>query len=320
MRCISLFLQRIDASFVPDRPGRWKAVRPADSGRSPAASGVEWARRWRRRSGATGPLGHALHDLALALHLNGEAAEPVGAVLEESLALLRAVGDERGVACSLWFLGAGALAAPPGADGPGLELAQARLEEAVRLFRRVGDAWSLSQALGTFSHLLLLRGEAGEARRIEEERLGIARTLGNRFGIGATLWDLARLAAAEDDLARAEALLLEGLTVLHEIGSPETRDVLCDLGCLAVRRGRHARGARLLAAGAADQPRAHARAVALGEARFGWDTGLAEALAALGTAGFDRAWADGRATTLEQAVADAIGDSRPNNPPTDTID
>src|SRR4051794_8693769 len=61
---------------------------------------------------------------------------------------------------------------------------------------------------------------------------------------------LARVAASEGDLDGAGRLLVESLWVFHDIGDTFVGEVLSELGALAVRRGRHARGVRLLSAGA----------------------------------------------------------------------
>jgi hypothetical protein len=101
--------------------------------------------------------------------------------------------------------------------------------------------------------------------------------------------------------------LVESLRVVQKIGSDLTYAVLGDLGVLAVRRGEPRQGVRLLAAGQI-KPLRHAggwrRFSELVQAESA--ASLATAKSVLGEDLFASAWAEGRAMTLDQAVADAL--------------
>ena len=273
---------------------------------------LEESAAWWRQAGAKAQLGHTLHDLGICLFRAGQDVERTRAAWDESLVLLREVGDERGVACSLWFLGGLAARTQEHARG------RALLDEAVQLFRGVGDAWGLSQVLALLGTVLLVQRDVPGARRAEEEALEIARRLGSRWGIAAALRNLARVTASEGDPESAGGLLLESARIFQEIGSPVVQNVLCDLGALAVRRGVHARGVRLLGAGASgrawigavlDGRDARADAVEDSPAEAmesEWQSSLDAARASLGLECFDEAWSEGRAMTREQAIAFAL--------------
>jgi hypothetical protein len=76
-------------------------------------------------------------------------------------------------------------------------------------------------------------------------------------------------------------------------------------GVLAIQRGSLQRGARLLAAGT--PPRDHPR-FALAQDRRTFAESIESARASLGDAEFERAWAEGQAMTLDEAVDYALGD------------
>jgi non-specific serine/threonine protein kinase len=261
---------------------------------------------WWRRAGARGPLGHALLDVAACLFLAGEDAGRVEAVLRESLALSQEVGDDRGVAWALHFLGAHALETGEHDRG------RALVEQAVALFRRVGDGWSLSQTLGSLGQALFASGDLLGARRVETERLVLARRLGNRDGLGGALRHLGRLAAVEGDLDRAGRFLRRSLRAYGEAGDADVAYLLGDLGALAVRRGDHARGVRLLAAGAVGDGATRGTLDYVPQDE--WRTCLDAARAGLGPEGFEAVWAEGRALARDQAVAIALRETPGERP------
>lgn len=79
-------------------------------------------------------------------------------------------------------------------------------------------------------------------------------------------------------------------------------------GVLAVKRGEFARGVRMFAASAGSPG---ARVSLDPDELQAWDGCLAAARAKLGTPGFDDAWADGLAMTLEEAIAYGLTRERP---------
>src|SRR5262249_50983573 len=148
---------------------------------------------------------------------------------------------------------------------------------------------------GYLGPTLLMQGDIAGARPVLEEWLETARRLGNRWGVGTALCDLAFVVQAEGDLLGAERLFMESLRVFCDIRGGLTHDGLCDLGAAAVEQGAYARGVRLLAAGAVDRTDVHSRRVFTRAVKqAGWEAALAAARSALGPGAFASSWAEGR--------------------------
>ena len=142
-------------------------------------------------------------------------------------------------------------------------------------------------------------------RSLVEESLDLRQQLGNKWGVGVSLGTLGWVAMREGDWARALARLGESLEVRREIG-----DMGGSAWCLervaevALAQGQARKAACLLGAAAAlraaigsvvdpvDQPENESRLAAL--------------RAELGEAQFAAAWDEGRAMSLDQAIAYAL--------------
>lgn len=99
---------------------------------------------------------------------------------EESVALFREIGERRGLAHSLAFLGYLHRASDPGR-------ARALLEESLALCRAEGNQPGLVYALCCLGRLALEGDHSAEARASFEESLEIARSLGYQQGIAESL-------------------------------------------------------------------------------------------------------------------------------------
>jgi predicted ATPase/class 3 adenylate cyclase len=117
-----------------------------------------------------------------------------------ALALATSIGDDRGRANVLW--GLGNYAYFHDTDDRGL----AQFQEALDIFRRIGDrtmeAWSLHMA----STALLRAHQVDESRRDIGEALRLFHAYGDVAGITLTLDDHAAIAIADGDLPRAARL------------------------------------------------------------------------------------------------------------------
>jgi predicted ATPase/DNA-binding XRE family transcriptional regulator len=223
-------------------------------------------------------------------------------LLEESIALFRAVGDERGTAAVL--LAAGFVARVQ----EEYETARSLLGEGLALARATGYTFITAAAL---HHLGMIAADVQEdytvARRLLEESLALYRTLGFPRFIGLLLLSLGDVARAEGDHARAHEMLQESLTRMREVGEklgiPGALDTFAHL---AVTQGQAERAVRL--AGAATRLRAtsgtHSWPV-MQRRRTRW---LASARETLDEAAFQAAWTEGQAMTPEQAIAHALED------------
>lgn len=220
----------------------------------------------------------------------------------------RQLGDERGSAAAL--LSAGFVARLQ----EEYLTARTMLEEGLTLARRTGHTFV---AAATLHHLGMITADLDHdhpaARRLLEESLTLYRTLGFPRFVALVLLSLGDVALAEGSHAHAYELLHESLTGMREVGEnlgiPGALDTVAHL---AVTQGQFERAVRL--AGAAEQLRTasgtHTWPVAE-RTRTQWLTSARETL---NETLFRAAWAQGQATTQQQAIAYALDETSPLDP------
>jgi tetratricopeptide (TPR) repeat protein len=242
----------------------------------------------------------ALCVLGIVLNALGSFPQTIR-LLEESVALFQRVGDQRGTAIALTGVGITAMKCGE------TERARALLEAALELYRGQGDRWGTAQLLPYLGIIAIGRDDAGRAIEYFEEGLALARELGDRLGIHKSLYNLAGTAQAQGDWERARRLYREGLTLAEELGD-RTNLAYCleGLAGVAGARGEPERAARLFGA-------AEALLETVGVARYpyvpdrtAYQRWVAAARAQLAESGFATAWAEGRAMTVDQAIAHAV--------------
>jgi Tetratricopeptide repeat len=214
------------------------------------------------------------------------------ALLADSLALGRAVGDASGVAYALTFAGyvellygdaaaqqalfdEGVARLRAGGDRWGLALAlnglsvaalfrgepqvaAERLEESVTLFRALDDHWGLAMVLTSLAHLVLGQGDAGRARAHYQESLALVRATGDRYLLLLALMGLGFASGAQRDDAQAVACFGACLPLVQEVGKPS--DGAAVLQCLAAAERRLGHDRQALTHLAASLARLHAGA------------------------------------------------------------
>jgi predicted ATPase/DNA-binding SARP family transcriptional activator len=254
-----------------------------------------------RRLGAEGRSG-----LAYALPLLGQAAAALGdidagrALQEESLAIFREVGDRWGLAVAFCAV-AGAATIFQGNDALGGPLYEASLA----IFREFGDNWGISLALRGLARLAFRHGEYAAARSRIEEALRIQREAGAKWEIAQSLVGLGGVLQSQGDDERAAAVFQEGLALNRELGSRYGVAMsLGGLGWVAVAQGQPERAARLF--GQVEVLREASGVPIFELVRSLWESMVDTARGALSEEAFARAWAEGRAMTLEEAIADAL--------------
>jgi tetratricopeptide (TPR) repeat protein len=179
--------------------------------------------------------------------------------------------------------------------------------EALEHLRALGDRVGVVRALQTISGIALERGDRAAARPLLEERLAISRELGDLDFLVHALGALGHLARDEGDYPGARSYYAESLALRHQAGyQMATAQSLEDLGSLAGRMQQPERAARLLGAAEAfcETLGAHPPVAIAAE----YDYAVAAGRAALGETGFAAVWSEGRAMSLDQAVADALGE------------
>ena len=219
---------------------------------------------------------------------------------DESLAIRRLWGDRRGVAISLNNLGMVAL------DQGDRAAARAMHEESVAIARELGNRNGEARSLGNLGMLALAQGDLPAAQMQFEASLAILRELGDSDGIAIAFHLLGDVARRQGQLEVARVHFEESLAILRDLGHKlRLTHTMDELAAVIAAFGDPARAARLWSA--ADRLREEMR-VPQGGDDAAYNTRIAAARAAIGSAdAFDRAWQEGRALTLDQAIDLALG-------------
>ncbi len=287
--------------------------------------------------------------LVAAGHLAGSLGDLTTAhtYIEEGLALLRALGDKAAIAYALWSLGNLTL------NTGEYAMAHACAEESLALFDEVGDQWGRPHALRLLGQIAAVQGDVAQAAVYNEQILAFYRQLGDKTGIGVGLIDKGVIAQLQGEWEQAIALYAESLALVREVAHKGLTAVsLHNLGGAVLHQGDARRAAACFAEGLAlsreigdrdpiahnlagmagvmaaqKQPERSARLFGAAEALFDamgqvaepvdrteYDRNAAMARAQLGDEAFAAAWAKGRTTTVEQAIAHAL-EPPPETPP-----
>jgi predicted ATPase/transcriptional regulator with XRE-family HTH domain len=280
----------------------------------------------------------AFNEAGRLARAQGDYAEAVR-LHHESLALYRTLGDQRGVASALTTIQSALLFLGD------YVRAAALMTESLALYRQHGDSAGVAEAqrhLGWISYLqgmydqaaplfeeslalhralenmsgmgiaALGLGEVERARGNDEraavcylESLALYRELGNRRGEAASLHNLGQIARRRGDVAPAIALFVESMALSQSLRHQELIGLcIAGLGGVALDRGQHHHAVVLLSAVDA---LFRARGTPLEPSdRLELERNLAVAATSLDDPAWARAWAEGRALSLEQAQQYAL--------------
>jgi tetratricopeptide (TPR) repeat protein len=308
--------------------------------RSHVTEGRRWLRRVLQHTSHLRGLARAqaLKGAGLLARAQGEYAAARSS-LEECLAICRDVGDRPGIASALTNLAAVARHAgeyerattlaeeslarwqelndPWGASAALVVLGELRrdygdyagsaalMERALRFAREVGDSWYVANRLTHLGVLACLQGDQGRADVLLAEALSLKQALGDQIDIAWLLNRSGLVAYRRHDYERARGLSAESLTLFLEHRVPwaivESLELLAKVERLCQRPDRATRlfgAAQALRTGISFRrpPGEHAD----------YDESISGVRSALGDDRFGAAIAEGRAMTLEQAVAYAL--------------
>jgi tetratricopeptide (TPR) repeat protein len=218
-----------------------------------------------------------------------------------SLPVLRALDEPFGIAIAL-----SNLARSAESEGD-LRTARSLQEESLPFFQEAGDLGGFALTLNLLGDLARSQGDDEAAWAFHERALPIWRSWGDKVGIGIGLHRLGLAACLRGDAATARALYVESLRQFRDIGHPAgIVDCIEGIAGVAAAQGQAERGTRLL--GAAEALREVPRAPRVPSRQADYERTRADVRAALGEEAFAAAWAAGRAMSLEDAVALALGD------------
>ncbi len=253
-------------------------------------------RQLRDKRGIAGSLG----NLAVVASCQGD-YERARALYHESLALFRELKDKQNVALSLNNLGTIVMNQREYGQARGL------FEESLALFRELGFKQGIAWSLGNLGQVARGLGKYGRAATFYRESLVLLRELGDQQAVATTLANIGGVALAQNDSEQAAGLYREALAVQWELR--EKRDMaecLEGLAGVAGQQGQLERAARLF--GAAEALREAIGAPLPFPQRSEYERYVATVRARLDEGTFKKAWDQGRAMPLEQAVAYALAE------------
>jgi predicted ATPase len=275
----------------------WWYWEPTEGYRTLERAVAKVARTPAARSGDHALLLAAMGEIALWCSDNDQAT----ALLEESLALAREADDARAVALAMVWL------ADAAAGQGDLDRAQALATEALARWRALADSgwWRTSEALSVLGYIAALRGDQDEAETRFTEMLDLARAVGADLATARALEHLGTCARERGDPRRAAALYAESLALAADARYlPYVYLNVKSLGAVAAVAGRPQQAARLFGAAMALLERHGLHQPPSEQPRL--ERAIAPARARLPKAAFAAARADGRALSLEEAIAEAL--------------
>ncbi len=235
-------------------------------------------------------------------------------MLQESQALRRAHGDTRGVMEVLDNLGLVAIYQDD------LGRARSYLEQSLAGWRALGDTAGMLTALNRLGLVLRYQQDFEGAAGLYEECVALARRVHATYYVAAALHNLGQMEHHRGHDLRAAALLAESLALVRRLGDrPSTTVLLADIAGVWATQGRPEHAARLF--GAAEVLRDNMHVTMYTAQRLAYERDVARGAAQLDPTAWDRAWAQGRTLTLDEACAFVV-DAQPAAPagPADTCD
>ncbi len=224
--------------------------------------------------------------------------EQANLLYEECLVLLREIDDKMVMMLALSRLGLALLA-----QGE-YERSIALCEESLALSREFG---SPDRVAGSLTDLALIELEVGNYERANilcEESLALWRQVGHRGGCASTLSVIGRLALQQGDMELATRCYQESLVLRQETGEKEGVAVALEgLARVAAIQGQTTNAAHLY--GAASTLRDTMGIPMSPTERTSHEHALGALRSDLSEDAFTKAWAEGRAMPLEQAIAAA---------------
>jgi non-specific serine/threonine protein kinase len=223
---------------------------------------------------------------------------------EEGLVLARRFEDSTSVATILVNLGSVAMSRME------VDRASALLEEAVATSRASGDDWGLSHALYTLGMVAVVRHDHAGAMTLHEESLALARKSGDEVGIVRALGQGALTALVRGDLRQADKLSKATLELSRRLGIWHySASCLSIFGASAALRGYLVRAVRLWAAEASLR---EAMGIPRMPAELSFFRPYVEVVRAkLSAAEWEKAWRQGRAMDMEEAMEYALSEEKP---------
>jgi tetratricopeptide (TPR) repeat protein len=215
---------------------------------------------------------------------------------QKSLVILRELGDKISIATIIGRLGL--IASARGNYNQAMEMYQ----ESLAQHRTLRVPVRIAGALNVLGATARLQGDFQQAEVFYSESLALNREQGLRSRIASVLHNLAYIIARRGDYTQATAFFKESLVLSQDLDDNRgIAECLAGLAGIAGAQGRAEWAARLFGAAEARLEAISARLESVDRAEYERYVNIVRA--ELDNATFEAAWAEGRAMTLEQAVA-----------------
>ena len=219
------------------------------------------------------------------------------AFYDQCLALTRAFGDKKAIANAIYND-----AFPMLVLRTEIDQRKVLFMEALALYRDLGDDAGVSRCLWGYANCVYFEARYEEAITALDEAIGLFRKTDDKFGLGWALHTRALVAMKVSDVRGARAFVHEALRLFLKAGDISSIALLLDdAGEVEWLDGNRTLGLRLSAAAAAHQ--------ATSGVGLGSILNIEEGRTLRENMVDDqdrRAWDEGKAMTIEQAVADAL--------------
>jgi predicted ATPase/class 3 adenylate cyclase len=257
-----------------------------------------------RQLGEKRMLAQALAYIGMARAFLGEreAAYPVA---EEAITLAREVGDKVTLGIALTNM-AGVIAVTQA----GLKKMRPYAEEGIQLLKETMSRWQTAMTVFGFALFTAMQGNYAEARSQFEACIPLFTELRDRHRLAMVRSELAHLERRQGHFAQAKPLYRETIQEWRKIGHRAA--IAHELECfafLAKAQEEDQRAARLF--GAAEILRENINIPMMPAERPEYDREVNDLRANMDEAAFAKAWAEGRALTMEQAVTFALEELKP---------
>jgi non-specific serine/threonine protein kinase len=228
-------------------------------------------------------------------------------LFEQTLSLSRELGDKHGI--SIGMAGISITLLGQGIDHSAGKSLEEWLAESLTIARELGDRNASAEVLVAMGRAARFQNNYEEALKLHTEDLIYAREVNDEWLIVHNLLPLGELARLENNYAAALSYLLEALSVAKEMKDRQIIAYLFDeFAALGVAQGQANRSVTLF--GAAEVLRAAIQVVLFPVERAEVDKNIAAARAQLSEDEFNKAWAEGKVMTMEEAVKFALEESK----------
>jgi predicted ATPase/DNA-binding CsgD family transcriptional regulator len=186
-------------------------------------------------------------------------------------------------------------------------------EENLAAAREFGDKWNLAFAHFNLAYAVREQGDHERALHLSEEGARLFEEVGDKWRLSMMLRDIGIIFLRQRNYDRAATFYADSIRLRDPLKNRlVVFQSLEGLACIACARGRRKQAAILF--GAAKPIQEHLRSTRDPDYEMVVDQYLQATRTSLGEPGFERAWAEGRALTLQEAVEYALAQVEPTKP------